>query len=272
MQALHFGDPDRPLFGVYQPPIGPAPAHAAALLCNPVGQEYCRAHWAFRRLAGKLAVSGFHVFRFDYSCTGDSAGGCAEADMGRWKEDVLTAADEALSMSGESALCVVGLRLGAALAATALAGGAVARLRHLVLWDPVVDGRSYLAELEAVHAQKTAFLRAVIGRGGGDGSAAHPDEIMGFSWPDAVRGPVGSVRLLETPPPATARVALVVSEERREYSALRERYAALNLPVEYRAAPGDTHWDLYSPEMENTLLAGIALNAIDALLSGGREP
>jgi alpha-beta hydrolase superfamily lysophospholipase len=265
MQALHFGDPDRPLFGVYQPPLGPAPAQAAVLLCHPVGQEYGRAHWAVRRLANKLAMSGFHAFRFDYSCTGDSAGACADADVKQWVEDVRTAADELLAMSGVSALCVVGLRLGAALAVTALADGNPP-VRDLVLWDPVVSGGAYLAELEAVHRAKTEALRAadVYPRR----EQENADELMGFPWTPAMRRAVEDINLLRAPAPATARVLLVASEERSDIAALLGRWTAAGAPVGCQVVPSDAHWNAYSVEMENTLLAAGALNAIDAHLAG----
>jgi hypothetical protein len=54
---------------------------------------------------------------------------------------------------------VVGLRLGATIAMLASARGEL-RMRHLLLWDPVVDGAGYLRELVVQHR---AYMREEIG-------------------------------------------------------------------------------------------------------------
>ena len=49
---------------------------------------------------------------------------------------------------------MIGLRLGGTLAALASSRDKV-RLRHLILWDPVVNGASYLHELAEMHRAYT---------------------------------------------------------------------------------------------------------------------
>ncbi len=75
MKPLFFGNPERPLFGVYHPPRGTASQPPrAVLICAPLGQEYIRTHWTLRLFAKQLNRKGIHVFRMDYEGTGDSAG------------------------------------------------------------------------------------------------------------------------------------------------------------------------------------------------------
>ena len=68
-------------------------------------------------LLEQLAAQGWHVLRFDYFGTGDSAGEFDEADLTGWEADIEQALDELLDMAGARKVALVGLRLGATLAA-----------------------------------------------------------------------------------------------------------------------------------------------------------
>ena len=72
-----------------------------------------RTHWAFRKLAGFLAREGFHVLRFDYYGTGDSAGDYHESNIGQWLADIHEAADELKDRADVRDISVVGLQCGA---------------------------------------------------------------------------------------------------------------------------------------------------------------
>lgn len=128
---------------------------AAVLLCNPFGEEASRAHRTYRVLATQLERAGYATLRFDYSGTGDSGGDDGDATIDQWLDDIATAGDELRATSGAKRLVLVGLRLGATLAGLATSRGAL-RPRHLILWDPVVEGRTYLQELVTAHR---AYMR-----------------------------------------------------------------------------------------------------------------
>ena len=136
------------------------------LLCNPFGEEASRSHRTFRVLATQLERAGFSVLRFDYSGTGDSLGRGADATVDAWIADIEIAAEALLQASGAKKVALVGLRLGATLAMLVSARGL--RPRHLVMWDPIVDGAAYLRELVAQHRE---YMR----------------EELGPSWRDDVR-------------------------------------------------------------------------------------
>ena len=148
MNPFFFGRSERPLFGLFtrgRGSGGAATAEHAVLLCYPIGSEYLRAHRAFRQLNTLLNRGGTHVLRFDYSCTGDSGGSGVEASVEEWLEDVDWAIDELLDTAGIESIDVVGLRWGAAFAA--LAARERDEVRRLILWDPVVSGPEYFAEV-----------------------------------------------------------------------------------------------------------------------------
>ena len=154
MKSLFFG-PDNALYGSLHEPSGAAKDHGV-LLCCPGPQEYHMTHWAFRRLATQLARAGLATLRFDYSCTGDSAGAAHDAKLDQWEKDVVTAAAELKGLTGLRKLSVVGMRLGAVVAARAVAHGLKAQ--QLVLWEPVVSGSLYLKQLEELDAREALRL------------------------------------------------------------------------------------------------------------------
>jgi alpha-beta hydrolase superfamily lysophospholipase len=151
-----FGPEDQPLFAwVHQP--GDGAARGAVILCQPLARERTAAHSTFRLLAERLAQAGLVAIRFDYEGTGDSAG-CDE-DPGRvaaWLESVAHAAALARSL-GAPSVALVGMRMGALLAATA--APRLGDLAAVVLWDPCRSGRSFVREQRALHALRTTEPR-----------------------------------------------------------------------------------------------------------------
>src|SRR5262245_41582517 len=115
MRPFFFGR-ERRLYGALHEAPG-TPRGTGVLLCYPGVQEYNVTHWAFRKLAGLLARDGFQVLRFDYSCTGDSQGDVRDGRLEHWVEDIAMAADELKDAGGVRKVSLVGLRLGAMLAA-----------------------------------------------------------------------------------------------------------------------------------------------------------
>ena len=143
MTPFFFGTGARRLFGAYTPAqsaiaAGTFPAAQAVVVCPPWGQEHLRAHRSLHRLASELAGAGRHVLRFDYYGTGDSGGDMLDADLEGWSNDIVTAIQELKDSAEVKRVALVGLRLGATLAA------AVAARRKdvsaLVLWDPLLSG------------------------------------------------------------------------------------------------------------------------------------
>jgi len=144
-----FGPEDRPLAGwLHLPDAGTA--RAGIVLCPSLGVEALVAQPAYLRLARRLEVMGFAVLRFDYSATGDSAGSMAQdASIEQWVNDVRMARDFIASCGAER-VGVVGLRVGATLAARSLVEHG--RFDALAMWDPCSTGRAFLREQQALKA------------------------------------------------------------------------------------------------------------------------
>ena len=125
------------------------PAKASGLgvvIVPPHGLEALAAAKSLRLLAEALAARGHAALRFDLPGTGDSLGADTDPDrLDAWTDSIAGAARQLSAHAGVTGIVLVGLRLGALLAARA--APAVAELAGLVLLDPVMRGRGYGREL-----------------------------------------------------------------------------------------------------------------------------
>ena len=118
------------------------------MICPPLGFNYIHCHYALRLLAEELAVKGLCALRFDYDGTGDSAGDNDDPGrVGAWLATI-THAVSLVRQAGACEVSLVGLRLGATLAAEAAANDG--EVDQLVLWDPCASGRAFLREQRAI--------------------------------------------------------------------------------------------------------------------------
>jgi alpha/beta superfamily hydrolase len=195
-----FGESSRRLYACHHLPAAISVSAKAVLICNATGHEYERTHRTLRQLAQQLAKAGHHVLRFDYRGTGDSAGDYAHAGLAEWRQDAADAVDECGRISERRRICVIGLRLGAMLAAQAAA--ARKDVESLVLYAPIADGKSLLDEWERaqVEHERKHGLTAARNR--------KFDEILGFPLSDALRADIGALALPE-PNPALRRVLIL---------------------------------------------------------------
>ncbi len=145
--AVWIPGPTGPLAGWFHQP-GDGQASGAILLCPPLGMEHIVSYRLLRRLASQLATDGMAVLRFDYPGTGDSTDGPRdEGTVATWQASVHAAVDW-LAARRAPRLALVGMRVGAVMAALE----AVERtdVDALVLWDPCTTGRQYVREQRAL--------------------------------------------------------------------------------------------------------------------------
>jgi pimeloyl-ACP methyl ester carboxylesterase len=194
------------LFGAYHPPAPGAGRSGGVVLCHPFGHEYIRAHRTIRNLGARLSDVGLHVLRFDYFACGDSAGETEAGSIARWKSDIAVAIDELKDMASLNRVSIVGVRLGASLAALAAANRK--DIEALVLWDPIARGGQYLQELADL---QTRWLKRRPGQLAVSGDAPH--ELFGFPVSPALRGEFEALDLFGVPRWSARRHALVVTSE-----------------------------------------------------------
>jgi pimeloyl-ACP methyl ester carboxylesterase len=143
-RPFFFGAPDTRLFGCFHPAAAEATRTTSVLICGPCGHEYMASHRALRQLAVRLAQAGFATLRFDWYGLGDSSGASDAGTLAQWRLDLVAARQELLQLTPGRSIATIGVRLGAALA---LETTARACLERVVLWDPVVSGRRWIAGL-----------------------------------------------------------------------------------------------------------------------------
>ena len=125
-------------------------ARAGVVVCPPFGRDYLNAHYTLRCLGDEMTAHGFCTLRFDYDGTGDSAGTGNEPQRVRSWLDSIAAAVATMRASGVGSVFVVGMGLGATLAATACEVDE--NIDGLVLWDPEPSGNAYLSWQKALAA------------------------------------------------------------------------------------------------------------------------
>lgn len=200
-QPLYFPAGDPKLFGWYHTCDTAQPRDLVAVVCAPMGFEYTHSHRSMRHLCDQLARAGISALRFDYHGTGDSAGGEIEADrLTRWQQDVASAAACAQALSGHQRCCLIGVRIGASLAAMT---SPLLEPDLLVLWNPVISGRQYIRELKAAATATN------------DNADTDDDTILesgGFLITADTEAEVRALTLLDKPV-AAKRGALVVARD-----------------------------------------------------------
>jgi esterase/lipase len=149
---LWLGSPARPLFCWLDAPDD-GQVEGVAVICPSMGLESVYSSRALRELALRLAASRWGALRLDYPGTGDSAGTWTDPGLVEEWLDAVRAGIEYARSLGAPRVSVVGLRLGATLAAAELDRGE--GVDDLVLWDPCASGRAFLREQRALWA----FLR-----------------------------------------------------------------------------------------------------------------
>jgi pimeloyl-ACP methyl ester carboxylesterase len=191
VEPFYFGAPGRELFGIYHPAAG-EPRAEGVVLCPPLFGEQLRTHASLRRLALTLAAAGRHVLRFDYWGTGDSGGELIATTPDSWQQDIGAAVDELIALSGVRRVRLVGVRLGATLAARAAPD--LAAVDRLVLWDPIRNGAEYLAQLRHTHQR---LLKAHPATRAPQAPAPGTDELVGFRVTPSL---VASLERVSLPP------------------------------------------------------------------------
>jgi pimeloyl-ACP methyl ester carboxylesterase len=233
IEPFFFGESGKRLFGCYQAPASPVMRNCAVVLCYPFGHEYIQFHRVFRQLAGLLAQAGFPVLRFDLYGCGDSNGDTEEGRVHQWLADIATALGEVHHRCHTTKICLVGLRLGGTL--SLIAGAEHENIDGLVLWDPVVIGKSYLDELQLLHREMlgTAHLRSKS-----DGQS----EILGFLLTDEMIADLKAIDLMAGRRKPANNILVIDSHQKPTQGPLSEHLRTLQASVKHLHLPNPHFW------------------------------
>jgi alpha-beta hydrolase superfamily lysophospholipase len=218
-------------------------------------------HWAYQKLAVLLASNGFSVLRFDYSCTGDSAGDSEDAALDQWVDDIRVAADELRDSAGVRRVSLVGMRLGGVLAMRAATAGLT--VRDLVLWDPIVDGQRYFNQIEKGESWVSKLHPYPVA------DYAVAGEINGYAVTERMQTDLRAINITAEPLARPRRVLVVAPIADAGHAELIARMQASDIPVTYTLVEDPLlYWERSYPV--DTLVAHAGPRAIASFLSEGR--
>ncbi len=158
-----------PVFSWLHLPESQSISETGIVICNPLGYEYSHTHRTIRHLSNNLATAGFANIRFDYHGTGDSFSDLFEEKrIETFLENIESAINTLKEKTGVTKICLIGLRLGATLAASFCEKTSVDKL---VLWAPCIKGRAYVREMIALeklasHSANSDDNKGIIDSGG----------------------------------------------------------------------------------------------------------
>jgi pimeloyl-ACP methyl ester carboxylesterase len=220
------------------------------VLCPPIGYEQLHAHRSLRHLADAVARKRLPVLRFDYHGTGDSPGSDDEPQrVATWLANIKQACAWMRRELGCDTLSLLGLRIGAALAA--LAATEEEGIERLVLWAPVVKGSQYVREMKAIASSSP--LAAQMAR-----DAAGAVQAAGFVLTPATCDELATIDLQRVTPRAS-EVLLLSRDEVAADRKLAESWSSAGLVVERRIAPG------YAEMMTEPHFAQVPMQAIGTI-------
>jgi len=205
---------DRELFGAFHRSSEAGEGDLALVLCAPFAEEKKCSYRTFVQAARTFAAAGVACLRFDYFGTGDSEGEFQEFSPQRAVRDIGAAADRAREMAGAPRVALLGLRLGGTMALAAAPGASADRV---ILWQPVLSGRSFfdltvkrqMLRRQLIGAARPAEERSsdrsdehstapdVIDLDGYPLSKAAGDDIRALNGAEAADAYPGPIRLLQ---------------------------------------------------------------------------
>ena len=204
----------------------------AIVICNPVGFELVRAFRSLRVLADKLAAAGHLVLRFDYQTTGDSAGSETDANrVAAFLDSTVEALNLASELQGNSRVALIGLRLGATLAAKLAETVAV---EQLVLWAPCDSGAIYVREQQIMAAAQAKKYKDA----GEEPEAVEGVDAGGFLLTPDTQTDLSALTLGSAPLPGQPDVLLVNRDDIRVPTKFAESIEARGSHVTVTTPPG----------------------------------
>ena len=254
VQPLYFGSGDYRVFGWLHRISGESPAPMGLVICKPFGFEAMSAHLSVRAFAEAAAEIGIPALRFDYGGTGDSEDLAPGADQIKaWTQDVVAAVQELRRLTGVERVCLLGIRLGALLAATAAAR--IPQVSALIAVAPIISGRRYLREMrtfELAAAQtQSALAPSEAQTQSREAELAGPGhmEVSGIFVHAKTMTALQQVDLLTLPPPPVTDALVIDPLDLPGARAWSNVLVAAGIRTQYVALPGFVEMIMRPPNL-----------------------
>ena len=136
IEPFYFGHKNE-LFGIFHGALG-SPKNHSVLIAGPLLNEEVRANFALRQISIKLAAEGFDVLRFNYDGTGNSKNTLESVSPGQWVENIASASQELVDISGSDRVSIIAVRFAANLATSLAATRTIESLTFILTTSVVV--------------------------------------------------------------------------------------------------------------------------------------
>jgi uncharacterized protein len=246
---FYFGPADKQLFGCYHEPRAGQKRDRAVVICQPMGHEYIYCHRALRQLAVRLCDSGFSVLRFDFHGCGDSSGEAEDGRVVQWLQDISIAIAETRIRASATQICLMGLRLGAALAF--IVASQQADIDSVIMWDPVIVGKTYVEGLDCLQRDALRCRCKSIRR-----TSNASTEIIGFPLHSALRTELKAIDLLAIVPNPTTKVLAIQSHRSENEADLKDYLTSRVTRFDHQELDAPTIWQ---PTVDGNLLVPIQI-------------
>ena len=232
---VYIGSVGQETFAWIHPVESPTPSAVGAVLCAPFGREELSAHRTMLHLAEAAVASGLPTLRFDYHGTGDSAGHDTQPDrLAAWLQSVREAIDALKARTGVQQVCLIGMRLGASLAALAAEGRD--DVLALVAITPVVSGRVFMRETRLLAG--TGGGAAAMAAAGVASSASSLLEAGGFVLTRQTQQELGAIDLTQVALNPRLKILTVDRDDAPSARPWHDHCAAAGTDARYLLAPG----------------------------------
>lgn len=185
-----------------------APLRGCVLVVPPFAEEMNKCRRMVTEVALALAARGIGTVVPDLFGTGDSEGDFSGATWSTWQGDVATISHWCVEQ-GRPVTALLAVRLGCALAHATLASGALPGVQKTVLWQPVFDGKRFLAQflrlrvaaslVELDRKESVADLQAQLRQG-------NVVEVAGYGLSGVLAGELDSVPAPDTVAPGFGEI------------------------------------------------------------------
>ncbi len=214
LNIRRLGSPRREVLALLQRPRGNSAQRAAFLMCRPFGQEAVRTAPIYRAMSDRLAREGCTVLTIDLHGCGDSPGEADEQSLTAWADDVVVADRQLRLDAPDVPIHWFGMGVGASIAANAALSTNEAP-NYLVLWEPILDGPSYLDRLLTMHRDELARemqrdWRHLVTHGG-EVEPVLPGSVLGFPIGSALYVDLRAMRGLPFQAIAARRTRVVLA-------------------------------------------------------------
>ena len=213
------------------------------VICKPFGFEAMSAHLSVRAFAEAAAEVGVPALRFDYGGTGDSEDLDSGADqVAAWTQDIVAAVHELQLRTGVERVALLGIRLGALLAAAAAAR--LPQVCALIAVTPVVSGRRYLKELRtfelASKQTQSALIPASMQVPSEEAQLAGPGhmEVNGFFLNASTITALQQLEAQELSLPAVSDALFIDRDDLPGAVAWSEKLSAAGIRTKHTVLPG----------------------------------